>query len=253
LAITEIRNRMTVLDSGFRNLLDPSKVDVRGGYRDVKMNIQLNGHIVEMQISIPEIIAVKKVRHLEYEQQAEIERAAIGRQYTEAEQAKIDGINAKSKEAYDLAWAAVLKHTNSSADIGPPLRRAESAGNGRGGSVSQAEAPNLEPGILPNETGMPSTSKNSTDLGKSTGLGKTGVPDSSIENTSIDNITTGAASDKVIPFVEQALSDRPTMEIPVDGEIKPAVDAIKNANHDIAKAEADAPGFEAAVTCFLRD
>jgi len=65
LAITEIRNRMTVLDSGFRNLLDPSKVDVRGGYRDVKMNIQLNGHIVEMQISIPEIMAVKKVRHLD--------------------------------------------------------------------------------------------------------------------------------------------------------------------------------------------
>jgi hypothetical protein len=33
----------------------------------------------------------------------------------------------------------------------------------------------------------------------------------------------------------------------------PAANALDIANHDIAKAEADAPVFEAAVTCFLRD
>jgi hypothetical protein len=93
---------------------------------------------------------------------------------------------------------------------------------------------------------MPSTSKNSTDLGK------TGVPVSSIENTSKHNITTGAASDKAMPLVEQALSDRPDMAIPVDGEVKPATEAITEANQEVAKAEADAPAFDAAVTCFLR-
>jgi len=55
-----------------------------------------------------------------------------------------------------------------------------------------------------------------------------------------------------MPLVEQALSDRPDMAIPVDGEVKPATEAITEANQEVAKAEADAPAFDAAVTCFLR-
>jgi hypothetical protein len=52
--------------------------------------------------------------------------------------------------------------------------------------------------------------------------------------------------------IDAALSERPDMAIPVDGEVKPAAEAITEANQEVAKAEADAPAFDAAVTCFLR-
>ena len=60
--------------------------------------------------------------------------------------------------------------------------------------------------------------------------------------------------DPALRQVEQALADRPDLSVPVaDGEVVPAIQALDHADADLAKAEADAPGFEAAVTCFLRD
>jgi hypothetical protein len=69
-------------------------------------------------------------------------------------------------------------------------------------------------------------------------------------------VARGSATEGLDPadkaHIDAALSDRPDMAIPVDGEVKPATEAITEANQEVAKAETDAPAFDAAVTCFLR-
>ena len=48
-------------------------------------------------------------------------------------------------------------------------------------------------------------------------------------------------------------ADHPDMTIPLEGgQVIPAAGALEIADANVAKAEADAPAFDAAITCFLR-
>jgi len=163
-AVSEIQNSFNVAP-GSRNLLDPAANPI-DGYRDAKFNVIMpNGHVAEVQVNLPEMLEVKNQVHHLYEARENLLRevAQANRLLTDAENARIDALNAQMKSAYDAAWAAALARTeatrssNASSAITTPLRDAESNGNSRGGSTSQA----LQPGtLLPTETGTPSTSKN---------------------------------------------------------------------------------------------
>jgi len=165
-ALREVRNRFQALDSGFRNLLDPNSKSLEGGYRDIKINVNVDGHIAEVQINFPELIAVKEKFHYLYEERDNLERIINDekRGYTKAEEAQIDKINATMKPDYDAAFEAILNRSNSALSTGAPLRLAEDGGKGLGAPLSQAAQIPAKPGTEPSVTGIPSTSRNSTFL-----------------------------------------------------------------------------------------
>jgi hypothetical protein len=154
-----------------RNKYAPDSVPWADGYRDVLLKVSVNGHVAEVQVNTPKMLAAKERMHAEYARRSEIERAAKGRERTAEEVAEIDALNAKMKREYDAAYLADVEATSarkSASETGLPLRRAESGSNTRGGP-SQAVDEKGEPGTLPRDTGMPSTSRSSTEGPKEAG------------------------------------------------------------------------------------
>ena len=163
--VNELQNQHNVLDTGYRNLFDPSANPV-DGYRDAKMNVNVNGHNAEIQVNVPEMLEAKKQVHDLYEQRRSIEGSIMSRgdAPTPTEQSQIDKLNQEMKSVYDEAYQRALARSdntnalNRSSVIGTPLRRAESGGKARGGLMSQA-AQYGQLGTVPSVTGSPSTSK----------------------------------------------------------------------------------------------
>jgi hypothetical protein len=167
IALRELRNKYEVLGgSTFRNLLDPNVAPLPGGYRDIKMNVNVDGIIAEIQINLPELVKVKDRYHDLYEERRAIIRDATNeKRYTNKEEdARISAIDAEMKPAYDEALASILSRSNSALGIGVPLRNIESTGKGLGSDLSQAAQKPSKPGTAPKVTGTPSTLKNSTFL-----------------------------------------------------------------------------------------
>ncbi len=94
----------------FRNTLDPSVDGIDGGYRDVNMNVRVDGHTVELQINTPEMLRAKDAGHKLYEEQRAIRAKAAreDRALTPAEQAKNAELVARMREIYAAAWADVV-------------------------------------------------------------------------------------------------------------------------------------------------
>lgn len=241
-AIDLLQQRFQVLESGYRDLFDPTANPI-DGYRDAKMNIQLDGIVAEMQVNLPAMLEAKKQVHSKYVERSAIERASEGRQRTDAEQAKIDQLNAEMKDVYDAAFASATKDANLASETGAPFLRADSELNRRGGSVSQAAQENGTPGTLPSETGMPSTSKSSTEGGNFTDI------------TSVDNVPEMLKNvNPEAAVAAQVLTERPNLTIPDEnGQPMLASDALAQADAEIASAMREAPGFDAAVSCALRN
>ena len=95
-----------------RRLKDRFETPVHG-YRDVLINIEMkNGHIVEMQLHIESILAVKNGRgHALYEQERTIVANAktAGRKLTLAEIQQIQKLQVEAERLYDEAYAAAAK------------------------------------------------------------------------------------------------------------------------------------------------
>ena len=163
-ALREVSGQYRVVD--VRNLLDPKVNSLEGGYRDIKMNVEIDGHLAEVQINFPELMAVKDKFHKLYEIRDNIERVINSekRDYTKAERAQIDKMNAEMKPYYDEAFEAILNRSNSALSTGAPLRLAEDGGKGLGSPLSQAAQMPAKPGTEPSVTGIPSTSRNTTFL-----------------------------------------------------------------------------------------
>ncbi|NDB69681.1 MAG: hypothetical protein EB015_17095 [Methylocystaceae bacterium] len=156
-----IRQHFHLKSEGFRNLLDES-VDAPLGYRDAKMNVEINGMTAEIQVNYPEMLKAKDQMHDLYKEIKKIERSIMSRpdkQATAEELVRIQELEAKQKTGYDAAFSETIKRLNRSSETGAPLRRAESGSNGLGGDTSQA-AQYGTASPAPIETGMPSTSKN---------------------------------------------------------------------------------------------
>lgn len=160
-----IRQRFSLRPEGFRNLLDQS-VDAPLGYRDAKMNVEINGMIAEIQVNYRDMVKAKDKLHPLYEELSKIERTIINRPdmlATSKELARIKTLKAEQKAGYDDAFSEAIKRSKLFLETGAPLRRAESGSNGLGGDTSQArQYGNLSP--APIETGMPSTSNNSASF-----------------------------------------------------------------------------------------
>ncbi len=166
-AVAEVMTRYEVLPSGQRNLLDPNAQSL-GGYRDAKFNVLIDGHVAEIQVNLPGMLAAKKEAHPLYKQAETLMRQWKNKEMPPEVYAKYNDLNSKQRAIYDAAWTEATSSVNLSKGIKAPLRTAESDGNGRGGSVSQA-IENLTPGQSGySDTGMPSTSSSSA-LGPNAG------------------------------------------------------------------------------------
>lgn len=262
-AVASVFERFEVVKSGRRNLLDPG-ITPADGYRDAKFNVMVNGHVAEVQVNIPEMLAAKKNGgHKLYDERLKIEQASADRIRTDKEQAAIDRLNKKMRDLYEPAWAAALERTSSTSalksagEIGPPLRLAESGGNTRGGSVSQAALENGTPGTLPSDTGIPSTSRSSTPLGKVDGTATDFISSS---KPSIGETPTNGKS--TIPVESQALARAaeelerasPDLMVQLDGmdAPMPLSKLMAQLREEVAQDLSELPLIEAAANCFLR-
>lgn len=165
---------IAALRKQFGNLLDlrdslsdgtpPVSAD---GYRDMKMNVMIDGHLAEVQVNVPEMIAAKAEAHPLYERAEKIRRTADqqGRDLTDAEAAERKALLERQAAIYGSAWEAATRLRNSASDSRVPLRSMEPSGKRLGGSESKAR------GDLPpsSATGTPSTSKNSVPSGNDSG------------------------------------------------------------------------------------
>jgi len=252
LAVDALIDRFNVMERGRRNLLDPS-IQPEDGYRDAKMNVLIDGHVAEVQVNLPEMLAAKKIAHKPYEKREAIKRKAeeAGRDLTAKEQAAVDRLNAEMRAIYDPVWESIMSR-NAASEIGAPLRSADSEGNLRGGEVSQA-AQNSPGTPALRDTGIPSTSKNSARGGNTTEANSTAGEARSISDTSGEILAQGE-----IQAADAAIAANPGLEVMtgVDSDGNPvtakASDLMARADEAIRQAETDAKGFEAAVNCFLR-
>lgn len=246
LAIDEIKRKFEVLPTGQRDLLDPATPSI-DGYRDAKFNVKVGDIVAEVQVNLPEMLAAKsKVHHL-YEQRSAIERefGFVGKNATPEQLAEVARLNAEMRAVYDPAFASAQSRASldtslpkASGDTGAPLRRADSGGNGRGGTRSQASE--YDPQKLPSDTGMPSTSRSSTP----------GAENTDFMGTSRESV---ADSAEIATQVQQILSDQPNaLALLDDGSTLPAGAALDAADANISTAQADAAGIPAAVACALR-
>lgn len=243
-------SKFDVLKTGFRDLLDPNKETI-DGYRDAKMNVQLDGVVAEIQVHLPQILAAKEQIHNLYVERESLTRAIEARpnkQATAEEAAKIADLNGTMKVVYDRAFEAATSASKSGLEMTAPLRYAESAGNERGGSESQAAQNGmLESGMRPTETGVPSTSRNLTSEGNFTDL--TSYGESITKTTDVGNSSTPR------DFFDAAniVSERPDLLIPGEnGEMVSAAQALAAADAEISIAKRESQGYDAAVACALR-
>jgi hypothetical protein len=246
LVIEQIKKEFDVLPTGQRDLLDPSAPSV-DGYRDAKFNVRRGDIVAELQVNLPEMLAAKKQVHHLYEARTKIERefGYLAKNATPEQLAEIDRLNVAMREVYDPAFARAQSRAsvpsifeNAAGDTGAPLRRADSGGNGRGGTRSQASE--YPPQKLPSETGIPSTSKNSTP----------GAENTVSMTTSGDIVPPGA---EIATRVDQIMADMPNAQALLDdGSTVPAGVALASADAKISTTQTDAEAFPAAVACALR-
>ena len=242
--LARISERFFLLPRGQRNLLR-ADVDPVDGYRDAKFNALVDGHVVELQVNVPSMLKAKKQVHGAYEARSKIERDSKGRERTPAEQAEIDRLNAEMKAVYDAAWTEATSSRNSGQDTGAPLRLADSGSNTRGSGLSQAADEKGQPGTLPSDTGMPSTSKSSTPGGAALGkdIGITSDARSIAEGDAALELSSAA----------QILSQSPDLMIALeDGTEIRAADALAAAESDVRQAQELGAGVNALATCALQ-
>lgn len=232
--VEQLREKFTVLDSGFRNLFAPD-AKTMDGYRDAKMNIEINGVVAEMQVNVPEMLKVKMEGrgHKIYREIDNMEKAAKkeGRELTPDEIKRITELRAESEKVYAEAWEAVTKRVNSSSETGVPLRNADDMGNERGSGLSQARQGGDVLGS--NETGMPSTSKNSASL---------------------ENFITAPENNMGADMfsAKSIVAEKPDLTIPDgNGGLVRARDALAQADENISTAERESVAFNVAAECAL--
>ena len=236
-----------------KNDLDPSLPPPReDGYRDISYNVKIDGHPVELQANIPEMLAAKNLAHPYYAEHAELERKikSEGREPTSAENAKLDELTAEQRAIYEAAWAKATSSRNLSSDTSDAsLNRPAMV---LGSSESQRLA--SIPGSL--ASGMSSQTANLVPSGNLSG--------NAIGATSNKIITDSQAGGKVNPAQDALQSaDRMVSESPdlmvndgydADGKplLRPASEVLAEAQADHAKEVQEAEMAKVAIACFQR-
>lgn len=233
---------------GLRNTLaEGSAPTAPDGYRDVKMNVVVNGHEAELQINVPEMLEAKGEAHKLYEEARSIEGRIFSekRDATPEEAARLEVLQAEQRAIYGAAWDRAITNATiarkASSDTSAPLWENDDPGNLRPSGTSQART--AQSGVL--ETGTPSTSANSVPAGKEAGSG--------IESTSDVIIARDAPEQDVsVRAALQAIEARGDFEIELeDGTRVSARQAMADAAAAVKQAETDSQAFRAAVECAL--
>lgn len=222
-----------------RNGFDP-KFDSADGYRDINMNFDVGGQTVELQVNLPEMLKAKETGHKLYEERRTLDAKA---DRSAAEDARMAHLDSQMSKAYAAAWNEALSRSNSASEISSPSSRGNRSETGLPPGTSQARTIEPPSAVRTMETGTPSQLKN---LGKLERKAATGAI-----------LPEGGVEAPVISAVKELLTQR-DIEVPTgafDAEGNPVVRSGREvmAEHDaaIAKAENDAKGFAAAISCFL--
>ena len=107
----KIKKEYKVLDSGFRDLLNPNVKSNLFGYRDAKMNVEIDGIIAEIQVNIPEMLEAKSRNHDKYEIISKMDRivSSENRTFTDEEAQKRNKLIQEMEDDYDSVWNELTK------------------------------------------------------------------------------------------------------------------------------------------------
>jgi hypothetical protein len=202
-----------------RNALDPDSPPVSpDGYRDMKLNVLVDGHLSEVQISVPEMMAAKQEAHPLYARVEEINRAADkeGRDLTPQEAREKFELQARQKALYDSAWEAATRRRNSPSDTARPLRSNDSSGKRLSGDTSQARSTYSADRV----TGTPSTSKNDVPAGNDLGSGIAAPPSSILSANPIGRQTIATTERGVEIPVRYRIADVSQLVTSHDNDLK---------------------------------
>ena len=110
-AVDKIKKEYKVLDSGFRDLLNPNVKSNLFGYRDAKMNVEIDGIIAEIQVNIPEMLEAKSRNHDKYEIISKMDRivSSENRTFTDEEAQKRNKLIQEMEDDYDSVWNELTK------------------------------------------------------------------------------------------------------------------------------------------------
>lgn len=162
--LTALTGRLPLLGDVRNALGRESPPAMPEGYRDIKVNVTVDGLPTEVQVNLPEMIHTKEELHPLYIEREKLTRKAMleRRDLTPEEAARRNELTETMRKTYDEVWAAILAKKPASG-ISEPLRSTDATGNQTGLPEDQSRAAAPEGST---ETGAPSTSKNLVPLGK---------------------------------------------------------------------------------------
>lgn len=115
--LAKLGENYQIEEKGFRNLLKEGTDSLGGsGYRDMKMNVKINGVYAEVQVNFPEMLKAKEQMHGHYEQISEILRSASKTKgiMSKEDNDRIASLNQEMKDVYDSAWESILSRSKAS-------------------------------------------------------------------------------------------------------------------------------------------
>lgn len=240
---------------GLRNTLDPNvEPSSQDGYRDIKFNVMVNGHLAEVQVNVPEMLQAKAKAHPIYEAAQSVERRWVreDRDPTPAEAVEYKALREQQRQIYAAALDKFLtKARNADSETSVPLRSNDVTGNLRPSDTSQAR----QTSSSVQEQGTPSTSANTVPAGKEAGNINT-PPTGGIVAPGTPEVPTAAAFD--ISAAQRAIEINDlqvaTGDFGPDGSpvTVSARELMAKAQADLAQAQHDSKAFEAAASCFLQ-
>lgn len=96
--------KIKVTDKYFRNLLGKDSAPMAYGYRDLKMVVEMDGVMAEIQVNLPEMLAVKRKMHGDYEVVRALDGKMLKGPLSPAETADRLQRIAKMESAYGAVW-----------------------------------------------------------------------------------------------------------------------------------------------------
>lgn len=109
--LAKLGESYSIEEKGFRNLLKEGTDSLGGsGYRDMKMNVKIDGVYAEIQVNFPQMLEAKEKMHGHYEQISEILRSASKTKgiMSKEDNDKIASLNQEMKDVYDAAWESII-------------------------------------------------------------------------------------------------------------------------------------------------
>ena len=237
-----------------RNTLDTA-VETADGYRDVNLNFKVNGHTVELQVNLPEMIAAKLANEGLYHERRTLQAKLAKGDLDAAGEARIVELDSQMKAAYAAAWKDALSRSKTSAEISSPSLRGKLSDTRLPPGTSNAKTATPPSDVRATETGTPSQSKNLGSLSKkdiaesSSGILPEGQAAAKTPGTGLESPHMQA--------LRQLAAERPdaTVYSGYDADGQPVKSTIaaeyERIQREYERDIEDTKAYEAAVTCFL--